>query len=810
MSQGKGLDEAIAREAARLAELEKQVEEARALLRDLRAEHAALGPVVRDVSSTPSPSSGGQAPRTPAEKLALFQGLFRGREDVFARLWVNPRKGKKGYAPACANEWVGGVCDKRHVRCGECPNQAFLPLDGRQILDHLRGQQVIGIYPLLEDETCWLLAADFDGPSWPEDVAAFVESSRALGLEPAVERSRSGVGAHVWFFFSAPVPAREARRMGCHIITGAMSRRHQIPMASYDRLFPNQDTMPRGGFGNLIALPFQDGPRREGNTVFLDQGLAPHPDQWAFLASVPLIQPGRVASIGAEAARRGLVVGVRVGDFGEDEEGAEPWTLPPSGKRRVRPITEPLPPEVRAVLAQRLFVDKEGLPSSLLNRIKRLAAFQNPEFYRRQAMRLSTALTPRVIACAEEFPGHIALPRGCRTDLEGLLEEHGVALAVEDQRVDGAHLDLRFRGRLTPEQERAVRALLGHDMGLLVAPPGAGKTVVGTWMAARRGRGTLVLVHRRQLLDQWRAQLALFLGIDPKEVGQIGAGRRKPNGRLDVAMIQSLVRRGSVQDEVAGYGHVIVDECHHLPAVSFERVLAEVKARHVLGLTATPRRRDGHHPIIEMQCGPVRFAVAPGTSSPFRHRLVVRETGFRLEGAGEGLPFHSVYRSLARDAQRNRLIVADVMEALREGRTPILLTERREHLDRLAAILRDRVPRMVVLRGGMTAPQHREAAARMAEEPDGTGRLLLATGRYAGEGFDDPRLDTLFLAMPISWRGTLVQYTGRLHRPHPGKTEVRIYDYVDREVPALARMFQKRLRAYRSIGYDVGDTLPDF
>jgi len=455
-------------------------------------------------------------------------------------------------------------------------------------------------------------------------------------------------------------------------------------------------------------------------------------------------------------------------------------------------------------MAQRLFVAKAGLAPTHLNHIKRLAAFQNPEFYKKQGLRLSTALTPRVVACAEDLPQHVALPRGCRTELEQVLREHGSALIVEDQRCQGKPLNVAFQGQLTAVQKKAARALLREDIGLLVAPPGVGKTVIGTYLIAARSRSTLVLVHRQPLLDQWIAQLSMFLGLAPKTVGQIGAGKHTPNGRLDVAMIQSLVRLGSVDDLVATYGQVIVDECHHIPAVSFERVLSEVKARFVTGLTATPRRRDGLHPITEMQLGPVRFAVdarSQAAQRPFDHRLVVRETAFRRDRAVPLDSIQTLYAALAANEQRNRLILDDVTTALVQGRSPILLTERKDHLQFLAASLRGVARHLVVLRGGMTPTERRSATATLAAIPDAEPRLLIATGRYIGEGFDDARLDTLFLAMPISWKGTLVQYAGRLHRLYPGKTEVRIYDYVDSNVPLLARMFEKRLRGYRAIGY---------
>jgi superfamily II DNA or RNA helicase len=783
---------AIAREQTLIARLERERDDAHARIRSL---HAMLDGSADGAQQT--------SLITAAEKVALFRSLFRGRNDVFAKRWVNARTNRAGYAPACANEWVRGVCEKPRIKCAECPNQAFLPMSDQVVLDHLRGRDVIGVYPLLEDDTCWFLAADFDAESWADDVAAFVETSRSVGLPAAVERSRSGNGAHVWFFFAAPVAASTARRMGCHLITETMSRRHQLAMASYDRFFPSQDTLPRGGFGNLIALPLQQEARQRGNTVFLDERLAPHADQWAHLASLSRIAPATVDAIAQDAVARGQVIGLRIASTGEEDDET-PWAALPSRRRPACRIEEPFPSEIRAVLAQRTFVEKARVPSALLNQIKRLAAFQNPEFYKRQKMRLSTALTPRVVACAEEHSRHVALPRGCAGDLNDLLVEHGVALRLDDQRVLGKPLKAPFQGRLTAVQEQAVTSLLAHDLGVFVAPPGVGKTVVGTYLAAARGRSTLVLVHRKPLLDQWVSQLSLFLGLPPKAIGQIGGGKRTPTGRLDVAMLQSLVREGNVDDVVAAYGHVIVDECHHVPAASFERVMSEVKARYVTGLTATPYRRDGHQPIIHMQCGPVRFAVdsrSEKAQRPFEHRLICRETAFRAEDLGPEAGIQGLYAAIAADGRRNELILNDVIGALEQGRSPVLLTERRDHLEYFAARLRGFARHLVVLQGGVSAKARREAKAQLAAIPSSEERLILATGRYIGEGFDDARLDTLFLAMPVSWKGTLVQYTGRLHRSSPGKTEVRIYDYVDPAVPLLARMFEKRLRGYRAIGY---------
>lgn len=742
-------------------------------------------------------------PDTDEGKIDLFMSLFRGRHDVYPKLWISKRTGKKGYSPACANEWRAGLCDKRKVKCGQCPNMAFLPMDENVARAHLEGKHVVGVYPMLEGNACWFLAMDFDKKTWADDVHAIWETCKGLGLDAAVERSRSGNGAHVWFFFASTVSASSARKMGSYIITETMSRYHRLGMESYDRLFPNQDFIPKGGFGNLIALPLQRVPARRGNTLFVDDSLEPYSDQWEYLASIKRIDVVDVESIASEASRRGRIIGLRLPQpFDEDDR--KPWQRPPSGAPKHSPLSCSLPSKVQAVLANRLFVAKEGVPSPLLNQIKRIAAFQNPEFYARQKARLSTARTARVICCSEEKSRHIALPRGSVRDLEALLSFHGIELVLEDERYDGVAERFEFEGTLTQLQVRTVRAFGKHDIGVFVAPPGIGKTVVGIHLIASRRRNTLVLVHRKPIMEQWINQLSMFLGISPREIGRIGGGRRKATGHLDVATIQSLFRKDRVDDLVADYGHVIVDECHHVPAFSFERVMQEVKARYVTGLTATPARRDGLQQIMYMQCGPVRSLVDPRNElagRPFQQRLIVRETAFSADELGPDPKIQAIYSALSIDDARNRIIVSDVLGAIRQGRSPILLTERRDHLEILASMIGDSVDHLVVLHGGLRVKQRKDAVKQLASVPPEEPRLLLATGRYIGEGFDDARLDSLFLAMPIAWKGTLIQYTGRLHRLYPGKDEIQIYDYVDRRVPMLARMFEKRIRGYRSIGY---------
>ena len=730
-------------------------------------------------------------------KLQLFERLFQGRPDVFPGRWENA-KGRSGWAPCCANEWRPGVCEKPQVKCGQCPNQAFIAPAGHELRAHLEGHHAMGVYPLLADDTCHLLAIDLDGHAWREDVTAIREACEELAVQPAVERSRSGQGAHVWFFFSEAVSAASARRFGLLLLTDAMSRSPTLAMDSYDRLFPSQDVLPKGGFGNLIALPLQQEARRAGNTLFLDAQFEPYPDQWTYLDSLPLIEPQRLDDLIADGKCDSWMLAA-----GEEPADDAPWR--PTRTLADRLATMTLPETVNATMSQQLYVKRGGLPPPLHNALRRLACFSNPRFFELQGMRFSTSRTPRVISCFEEIGDFLVLPRGCRASLEELLDGLGIELELDDERSDGTDLDAGFIGELDSTQARAAADMLEHDLGVLCAPPGSGKTVIATEMIAARARSTLVLVHRKPLLKQWKERLSQFLDIDPEAIGTIGGGRKKPTGLLDVAMIQSLARRDALEELLADYGHVVVDECHHVSAVTTERVLKAAPARYVTGLTATLRRRDGHHPIVAMQCGPVRHTIAQGPTDKHALQLRVarRDTDFDPSVLPTDASIQEVFGGLADDEERTRLIADEALELIYQGRSPIVLTERREHLEKLQLHLVDRAPALVALHGEMSAAANRAATERLAAMPKGEPCLVLATGRYVGEGFDEPRLDTLLLAMPIAWRGTVVQYAGRLHRAFPGKRDALIYDYVDAELPVLRRMYAKRLKAYRSLGYEI-------
>ncbi len=736
---------------------------------------------------------------TTVEKVALFRRLFRGRTDVYPIRWENQNTGRSGYTPACANEWQVGICLKKEKppgKCADCSNRLLMPLTDAVIYAHLAGDDTVGVYALLADDTCHFLAADFDEEQWRDDAKAFYQSCVELGVPVALEISRSGKGAHAWVFFAGSVSARDARRLGTAIISHTCARTRQLKLTSYDRLFPNQDFMPKGGFGNLISLPLQKKPRENGCSVFVDSDLLPYPDQWAFLASIQPMPAHDIEPTILRATGNAHPLDVT---FIDEEDQKEPWKRSTTPKK----LVGPMPKSLTVTLVDLVYFEKAQLPQSLANRLIRLAAFQNPEFYKKQAMRFSVWDEPRVIGCAENFPLHIALPRGCLDAAQALLTENGIGCELIDERFVGNPIDVAFGGTLRPDQAAAVDAMLHHDAGVLCAPTAFGKTVTAAAIIARRGINTLVLVHRTELLKQWQERLQSFLDVGKGVVGTIGGGKAKPTGIIDIAVMQSLSRQGEINPLVENYGHVIVDECHHIGAASFDAILKRVKAKYVLGLTATPIRRDGQQPIIFMQCGPTRHTAAKSESAP--HDLAVTpHTLHKRIDLPTDAGIQDVFRHLAVDPDRTGAIASEIENAYKQGRKVLVLTERTEHLDAIKAALGNKVAALTVLHGRLAKKVRTTLITELEALPPDAPRVLLATGKLIGEGFDHPPLDTLVLAMPISWKGTLQQYAGRLHREHATKTDVRIIDFVDTGHPALLRMWDKRQRGYRAMGYRVG------
>lgn len=623
-------------------------------------------------------------------KIKLFMSLFRGRDDVYAKRWVN-KKGTTGYSPVCANEWKPGICKKAKTKCADCKYRVYLSLDEKVINAHLRGKDPGGqdnfvavIYPMCLDETCYFLAIDFDDEGWQKDITTLREVCSEFKIPIAVERSRSGNGAHVWFFFESPIAASQARKFGSALLTCAMSKRHEINFKSYDRFFPNQDTMPKGGLGHLIALPLQKAARKDNNSVFIDDDFQPFDDQWAFLASIHKYSEDEIEILISK-----LCQGNELGTLKKDEEETQkPWET-----NRIKLLKDDFPKNIEIVKANMLFIPKAGISQRALNHLKRLAAFKNPEFYKAQAMRMPTFSIPRIISCTDETEEYLCLPRGCEEDLKSIFGELAIEVRWIDKTSYGRKIDVEFNGSLREEQPLAFNKLLKYDNGILCGTTAFGKTVVAIKLIAEKKVNTLILVDKVSLVSQWKESLLKFLTInetlrtaDISEgkkrgrkknrsiIGQMGHGKNALSGIVDIAIMQSLNRMGEVKECVKDYGMVIVDECHHVSAFSFEKVLKSTDAKYIYGLTATPTRKDGHHPIIFMQCGSIRYrddAKKQAEKRPFEHFVIPRFTSLRvpLDKDEKDVSINELYAEIVLNEMRNQIIVDDVVKCYENGKS---------------------------------------------------------------------------------------------------------------------------------------------
>lgn len=744
-------------------------------------------------------------PDTSEDKIKLFLSLFRCRKSVYPKLWENQKQDRKGYSPACSNEWVRGLCGKPpqgKVKCSECPNQAFPELDATAVKSHLQGQQTIGTYAITEDDMCVFLAADFDGDGWQLDVAAYKRAALSLGVHAHVERSRSGKGGHAWVFFTSVIPARSARRLGTAILSRSLQERHALSLKSYDRFFPNQDYLPKGGFGNLIALPLQQKARDSGNSVFVDENFEPYQNQWEYLAQVRRLSLSEVENIVQQALPKG-----------ESVQGVDPEHVSMETDERLMTLAKPkifkglFNGIVEIEQGAQLKIQIEKLPGALVSAFKRTATFANPKFYERERMRFQTYPESRFIFDGEILPDGLVLPRGVLDQCKAVANEAGAQVNVRDTRPVFKKMNKTFTGELLTDQKIAIKKLTDHETGVLSAPPGSGKTVIACAIIAKRKTPTLILVHRQELLEQWKQQLSRFLSIPVKEIGVFSGTKKKPTGKIDIATILSLKRIEELEDFFSPYGQIIIDECHHIPAVTFEAILKRSSSRFILGLTATPYRKDGHQKILFMQCGPVRHEIKTAGDHLISKKVIIRETSLKLsENLGHRPPIHLVWDQLTADVGRLKLIAKDVVEAVNASRFPLVISDRKEHLEELEKEITSLASSIRVLRleGTMGKKARKVIMEEVKKAADENSPIcLLATASLIGEGVDIPRLDTLVLAMPISFKGRIVQYAGRLHRQWPGKKDVIIYDYLDTCSGLTVSMYRKRLQAYKSMGYQI-------
>ena len=773
------------------------------------------------------------------EHARLLYSVFKGRRDVYSRRGLR-KDGGSSYFPQCDNFWKYGICPKRDgkkTKCADCPNRRWSPLTQRALMSHLRGDKpdgtdVIGVYPLLPDETCNFLVFDFDNhdsdlaeardgandsPGWIEEVDALRSICKQQGLSPLAERSRSGKGAHLWLIFEEPIPASLARRFGSALLTKGAETINQRSFKSYDRMLPAQDKMPSGGLGNLIALPLQGLALKTGNSAFIDEFWHAYPDQWAQLRRVQRISKLQIEEKLREWHMESEPLGTLSTADNQGEDKPRPWE-----KSRFKFSREHLIGSMRITLGNQIFIETANLKPALRNTLRRMGAFSNPLFYKRQAMGFEVRGIPRIVWCGYEEDGFIAIPRGKMNVLTEGLRDAGIPYTLEDKRQQGKTIRVSFRGELYPEQQLACDHLLQYETGILSAATAFGKTAVGAAMIAERKVNTLILVHNREIMKNWVEDLQKFLEIDEElpvyttptgrvkhrkgAIGTLYAGQNNLGGIIDVAMISSLGRAGDIDERVRDYGMVMMDECHHAGAANAEAALREVNARYVYGLTATPKRDDGLEQKIFMQFGPIRWRFTSRERIALQgFTCIVKPRFTALINAGKPWQIQEAYQAVIHDDRRNQQITQDVCDCIAAGNTPLLLTRFREHAARLLEMLKDSADHVFLLQGGRSTKERDEIRKAMQAVPAEESVLLIAIGQYIGEGFNFPRLDTLMLATPVAWEGNLEQYAGRLHRAYAGKSVITIFDYVDSHVQILDQMFRKRLRAYKKIGYSVSE-----
>lgn len=774
---------------ARGRELEELRAENSRLRRLLELSEQESKPVRQDQPELALHASGPVTKNSPSDlKVSFYQSLFRARTDIYARRWENSKAGTSGWVPAVAGGWRKWM---------ERENANYLRLTPNAIEAHLRGSEHIGLYPLTNNDGCFFVAADFDGSAALLDALAYTKAARYFQIPAALEISQSGRGAHVWIFFSSEVQAEDARALASGLLTEAMNIRGSMSLKSYDRLFPSQDRHTGKGMGNLIAAPLNGKRRLHGTTLFLDTStLEPYDDQWAYLSTL-----GRLSS--AELLR--LIRRIPGPITGAKTRYRTPMAT------KIAPRTAAL---VHAEIGSRITVQADDLGPAMVGALKHAASLPNPLFYEKQRQRRSTWDTPRFLTSYDEtLDGNLILPRGVLPLLEELVLSAGSTLDLADDRDHGAPREFSFTGELRAGQQAAVEHALAHDLSLIVAAPGSGKTVMALAVAAARKTSTLILVDRKALADQWRAQVLALLGV---KAGQLGGGRNKLRGSVDVALLPTLARKKNIAELCAGYGQVIVDECHHIPAAAFTHVMNQIPAAHWLGLTATPYRRDGLEELIFHQLGTQTYKFAtlrPGQlpegsdAIPLPAlELKIHETSFEYTGeASPSAPggLHEIYKELIADPDRLTQLVEDISAAYAAGAKALVLSTWKNHLELLEQGLKARGITPVVLTGKLKSKERVAAIADIEARAENSPIVVLGTGSLIGEGFDAPALDTLFLAAPISFKGRLVQYVGRVTRAHPGKEVAVVHDYQDVLTPVIASSWSKRRSGYTDLGFKV-------
>lgn len=732
------------------------------------------------------------------EKTTLYLSYFHGRDDVFAEQRIN-KEGKKSCYPVCVNKgFDNGLCQLFRLKtCNGCPNSLYHGLQESDLVAHLKGKHTYGIYPLRDDDLTYLVAADFDEEDFRESALAFYQTIQNNHYDALIEISQSGKGAHVWMFFDKAIKAKKARVFASLLLSEAMSSSSHVRMSSLDRLFPSQDFLPKGGFGNLIILPLNGVKAKEGKTVFVDSSFAPYPleEQLSALSSTKKTSEEEVdlflschkgedvLGLLPKSVLKGLTL--KPADFGDKE--------------------------IKVILTNEIAISKAGLSSEALLFLRRLASVPNMEYYKRERHRLpifnfGKYLIPGVLSLYREEEEFIFLPSGVLSDLTRVFEFVGVPHEIIDKRENGTDLGVSFKGTLYPEQSEALDGILSSDHGVFVAPTAFGKTVVGLSLIATLKRNALVVVPNLSLFKQWEERMHQFLDVSysyKKEKDMFGlyyGSKKRLTGQIDIACIKSLTGT-EAKDLLASYGLVIFDEVHHLGAQSFEKVARSCSSHYVYGFTATPKRSDEEEPIIYKTIGGIIYEAEAVGGSSLMKVLYPHFTHFLLSSEKKSEGYAEILSALCDDKERNELISTSVNESLKKGRHILVLSDRLDHLKALRDLISSNEDNILTISGDKKASEKKEFYSKLSLCKNGF--VILSTGKYIGEGFDNSDLDTLYVATPFKWSGTLSQYVGRLNRSKEGKDNVEVHDYIDLHVLMFSRMYEERLRAYKKQGYTI-------
>ena len=777
-------------------------------------------------------------PQVITENMAnQFFYMFWGRQDVYAKRSVNKETGKAAYYPQCNNFWTN-VCHKKikdGVSCKDCKNRSYKLITKKDILNHLQGNaynasDVIGVYPLLSNGTCRFMVFDFDNhdkraeekdfanidDTWIEEVEAMREICVLNGIEPLVERSRSGKGAHIWIFFDKPIAASLVRKFGFTLLDKGAEQVNLKSFKYYDRMLPAQDSLPDdGSVGNLIALPLQGKALLDGNSAFVDGNWNAYPNQWKIMFNKP-----RLSQEFLEEKIKEWSNSVNDIDVNTDEDDREkPWD-------RVWHFNKnDVDGKLHITLSNGIYVDNTNLKASIQNKIRRMAAISNPIFYKNQVIGTSNYDTSRWIYLGKDhLSGYIQIPRGLYDELLEHVNQTDINYEIEDERQQGRNINVAFHGELRPEQDMALKGLTKYDNGILYATTAFGKTVVSSAIIAQKKVNTLIILESSALMEQWKEALDKFLNINeelPTYETKTGRVRKRKSligtlqgvhdsmtGIIDIAMAGSLCKKGEYHKLLNQYGLVIVDECHHSASETIANILKEIKAKYVYGVTATPKRGDGLEKINYMLIGPIRYsytAKEKAKEQGIRHLVYPRFTrtvpprGVITNNMHPNEAYEIIHNNDIRDEQ----IIEDVKNCVSVGRTPVILSRYKDHSGKLYERLKSYADHVFLMTGNNSKKEHKKILEQMRQVDKDESLILIATGSLVGEGFDFPRLDTLFMATPVSFRGVVEQYAGRLNRDYAGKQNVMIYDYVDSHIPMFDNMYVKRLKAYKQIGYEL-------